>query len=135
MENGKTVRGIRGVSREEEKEGYAGKHLQKRKDLSLEWKSEWVTDDESGESMEPMEEVPFEWLGESELEKLVRGWRRVDFRDEGKHNGRNDLLFVEKMMWMDERVWPKMKSEFCEEAELWWGKRMVYSVCVLAALS
>jgi len=29
----------------------------------------------------------------------------VDSRDEGKHTGRNDLLFVEKMMWMDERVW------------------------------
>jgi len=28
----------------------------------------------------------------------------VDSRDEGKHTGRNDLLFVEKMMWMDERV-------------------------------
>ena len=28
----------------------------------------------------------------------------VDFRDEGKHTGRNDLLFVEKMMWMGERV-------------------------------
>ena len=25
-------------------------------------------------------------------------------RDEGKHTGRNDLLFVKKMMWMDERV-------------------------------
>jgi len=24
-------------------------------------------------------------------------------------------------MWMDERVWPKMKSECCEEAEMWWG--------------
>ena len=24
----------------------------------------------------------------------------VDSRDEGKHTGRNDLLFVEKMMWM-----------------------------------
>jgi len=24
----------------------------------------------------------------------------VDSRDEGKHAGRNDLLFVEKMMWM-----------------------------------
>ena len=24
-------------------------------------------------------------------------------------------------MWMGERVWPKMKSECCEEAELWWG--------------
>jgi len=28
----------------------------------------------------------------------------VDSRDEGKHTGTNDLLFVEKMMWMDERV-------------------------------
>jgi len=26
----------------------------------------------------------------------------VDSRDEGKHTGRNDLLFVEKIMWMDE---------------------------------
>jgi len=38
--------------------GYGGKDLQKRKVLSLEWKSEGVMDDESGESMEPMEEVP-----------------------------------------------------------------------------
>jgi len=28
----------------------------------------------------------------------------VDSRDEGKHTGRNNLLFVKKMMWMDERV-------------------------------
>jgi len=28
----------------------------------------------------------------------------VDSRDEEKHTGRNDLLFVAKMMWMDERV-------------------------------
>jgi len=26
----------------------------------------------------------------------------VDSRDEGKHTGRNDLLFIEKMMRMDE---------------------------------
>jgi len=26
----------------------------------------------------------------------------VGSRDEGKHTGRNDLLFVEKVMWMDE---------------------------------
>ena len=25
-------------------------------------------------------------------------------RDKGKHTGRNNMLFVEKMMWMDERV-------------------------------
>ena len=30
-------------------------------------------DDESGESMEPMEEVPLEELGASELERLVCG--------------------------------------------------------------
>jgi len=41
----------------------------------------------------------------------------VDSRDEEKHTGRKDLLFVE-MMWMGERVRPKMKSECCEEAEL-----------------
>jgi len=28
----------------------------------------------------------------------------VDSRDEGKHTGRNDLLFIEKMMQIDERV-------------------------------
>ena len=56
--------------------GYGGKDLQKRKVLSLEWKSEGVMDDESGELMEPMEEVPLIQLGEAELERLVRGWRR-----------------------------------------------------------
>ena len=56
--------------------GYGGKDLQKRKVLSLEWKSEGVMDDESGESMEPTKEVPLIQLGEAELERLVRGWRR-----------------------------------------------------------
>jgi len=32
-----------------------------------------VTDDESGESMELMEEVPLKELGEAELERLVHG--------------------------------------------------------------
>ena len=32
-----------------------------------------MTDDESVESMEPMGEVPLKELGESELERLVRG--------------------------------------------------------------
>jgi len=32
-------------------------------------------DDESDESVEPMEEVSLNELGESELERLVRGWR------------------------------------------------------------
>ena len=55
---------------------YGGKDLQKRKVLSLEWKSEEVMDDESGESMEPMEKVPLIQLGEAEFKRLVRGWRR-----------------------------------------------------------
>jgi len=33
-------------------------------------------DDETGESMELMEEVPLKELGEAELESLVRGRRR-----------------------------------------------------------
>ena len=47
--------------------------MQKRKVLSLEWKSEGVIDDESGESMELMEEMPLKELGDTELERLVRG--------------------------------------------------------------
>ena len=39
-----TVRGIRGVNPEEEKVGYGGKDLRKRKVLSLVWKSEGVMD-------------------------------------------------------------------------------------------
>jgi len=33
-----------------------------------------------------------------------RGKPGVDSRDDKKHTGRNNLLFVEKMMWMDEQV-------------------------------
>ena len=44
--------------------------MQKRKVLSLEWKSEGVMDDESGESIELMEEMPLKELGEAELERL-----------------------------------------------------------------
>ena len=65
-----------GVSPGEEMVGYGGKDLQKRKVLSLEWKSEGVVFDESGESMELMEEVPLKELGDAELERSVRGWRR-----------------------------------------------------------
>ena len=47
--------------------------MQKRKVLSLEWKSEGVMDDESGELVELMEEVPLKEMGDAELERLVRG--------------------------------------------------------------
>ena len=70
---GKQYGGIRGVNPGEEMVGYGGKDLQKRKVLSLEWKSEGVMNDESGESIEPMEEVPLIQLGEAELERLVCG--------------------------------------------------------------
>ena len=46
--------------------------MQKRKVLHLECKSEEAMDDESGESTQPMEEVPLKELSESELERLVR---------------------------------------------------------------
>jgi len=65
--------GIRGVSLEREKVGYGGKDLQKRKVLSLEWKSEGVMDDESGELMELMEDVPLKELGDAKVERLVHG--------------------------------------------------------------
>jgi len=42
------------------------------KRFSLEWKSEGVMDDKSGESMEQMEEVPLKELGDAELERLGR---------------------------------------------------------------
>jgi len=50
-----------------------GKDLEKRRLLCLEWKSEGVTDDKSGESVELMEEMPLKELGEAELKRLVRG--------------------------------------------------------------
>ena len=39
-----------------------------------------VMDHESGESTEPMEEVPLKELGESEMERLVRGSKGREFR-------------------------------------------------------
>jgi len=39
----------------------------------MEWKSEGVMDDESGELIEPVEEVPLKELTDAELERLVRG--------------------------------------------------------------
>ena len=47
--------------------------MQKRKVLTLEWKSEGVMDDDSGELMELMEEVALKELGEAKVERLVRG--------------------------------------------------------------
>jgi len=46
--------------------------LQKRKVLSLEWKTEGVMDGESGELMELVEEVPLKELTDAKVERLVR---------------------------------------------------------------
>jgi len=46
--------------------------LQKRKVLSLEWKSEGVMDDESGELKELIKEVPLKEQGDAKVERLVR---------------------------------------------------------------
>jgi len=46
--------------------------LQKRKVLSLEWNSEGVMDDESGELMGLMEEMPLKELGDAKLERFER---------------------------------------------------------------
>ena len=81
-------------------------------------------DDESGESMELMEEVLLKELGEAELERLVSGW----WREAGSWLQRRGETYWKEQSAIrrehdvdDERVWPKMKSECCEEAELWWG--------------
>ena len=47
--------------------------MQKRKVLSLEWKSEGVIDDESGALMELIEEMPLKKLTDAKVERLVRG--------------------------------------------------------------
>ena len=65
---------ICGVSPDEEKEGYWGR-ICRKKVLSLEWNSEGMMDRDS-QSMEPTEEVPLKELGDAELERLLRGWRR-----------------------------------------------------------
>jgi len=47
--------------------------LQKKKVLSLEWKSEGVMGDEGDELMELVEEVPLKELTDAKVERLVRG--------------------------------------------------------------
>jgi len=76
----------------------------KRKVVSLDGKSKGVMDDESDDSMEPMEEVPLchskDWVSQSWRDYCVVHGEKpgVHPRDEGKQSGRSDLLFVEKMM-------------------------------------
>jgi len=68
-QSGESVESVR----KNKKVGYDGKDLQKRKVLSLEWKSEEVMDDDSGELMELVEEVPLKELTDAKVERLVHG--------------------------------------------------------------
>ena len=47
--------------------------MQKRKVLSLEWESEGVMDDKSGELMVLLEEVPLKKKTGAKVKRLVRG--------------------------------------------------------------
>ena len=81
-------------------------------------------DDESGELMELMEEVPLKELGDAKVERLVRGWRMEAgswFQRRGEAYWKERSVIGKEDDVDGERVWPKMKSECCEEAELWWG--------------
>ena len=64
------------VSPEEDKVRYGGKDFQKKGSFKLgveEWRGNgWW----SGELMKLMEEVTLKELGDAELERLVRGWRK-----------------------------------------------------------
>jgi len=51
--------------------------------------------------MELMERVPLKELGESELERLLRDWRRVDCRDEGKHTGNETAELIGLVFGME----------------------------------
>ena len=56
-----------------------------------------------GESRESVAEVGVTGAGrgESEVGRLVRGYRRVDSRDEVRHIERNDLSFKTKVTQVD----------------------------------
>ena len=61
-------------------------------------------DDESGESMELMEEVPLEELGEAELERLVHGW----WREAGSWSQRRGETYWKErsvICWEDDVDW------------------------------
>jgi len=57
-----------------------GRIYRKVKFLSLEWKSEGAKDDESGELMELMDEVPLKELGKSELGE-ISAWLKEGSRE------------------------------------------------------
>ena len=81
-------------------------------------------DDESGEFMELVEEVPLKELTDAKVERLVRGWRREAvswFQRRGEAYWKERSV-IRREADVDGRASvTKMKSECCEESELWWG--------------
>ena len=81
------------------------------------WRELWVDGTDGGSATQRTG-----WVRIGEIcEWLTKGSRELIPETRGSILEGTILLFVEKMMWMGERVWSKMKSECCEEAELWWG--------------
>jgi len=88
--------GVRGVSPGEEKVRYGGKDLQKRKVLSLEWKSEWVMDDDSGESME---------LSDGGSATQRTGWGRIGKIRAGLTEGSRELIPKTRGSILEGTIW------------------------------
>ena len=75
-----TIRGIHGVSPEKRKGRLRWEWFKEKESfkhgVEETPKSEGIMDDESGELMELMEEVPLKELGDAELQRSVCGWQR-----------------------------------------------------------
>jgi len=81
-------------------------------------------DDESGESMELMGEMALKELGLWGRIGGISAWLTEESRFQRRGEAywkERSVIRKEDDMWTGERVWPKMTSECCEEAELWWG--------------
>jgi len=74
-----------------------------------------------------MGELPLVGLGESELKRLMRGWRRETgswFQKREEAYWKNVIRREDDVDGQASLVWPEMKSECCEEterSERWWG--------------
>ena len=107
-----------------------------------------VTNDESGESMEPMEEVPLIRSGESKMERLVRGWWRevgswFQRREEGSIlEGRcesclyPDLQILKRLSgswllihFLNRTISLKVRSQHVNWTEQHWTPRVFQSEC------
>ena len=93
-----------------------GKNMQNSYASNQEWKSEEVTDDETGESTQE-DDVMDVGTDESEIKILGWGW----WTEAGSWFQRRGVAHVTRMNWKKKREWPQMNSKCCEEGEQWWG--------------